>query len=140
METKNYYNATFYDISEDLNKEYSKTGYITPEMNKDLEKRINEYIYKYNYKSGDILFVGSTYQTRQEYGFYLVLDGKCISSESIFDCILNDKILVKIKQNNIKYEQLLLQVNLEYIWVHEMFMDMCQDYDYIEKFREENIY
>ena len=135
-----HYNAKFYEISNEINPEYSNSGYITQEMAKDLDNRVNKYINTQNFKSGDILFVGSTYETRQEYGFYLVLDGNGISSESILDSILTTKILDGLKKNNVKYEKLFLQVNKKNDWIQEMFQDMYQDYDYIERFREEGIY
>ena len=137
------YSAKFYDISDELNEEYSKTGYITHKMNKDLDKRLTEYINIHNFKSGDILFVGSTYESRQEYGFYLVMDGKGYSCESIFDYILTSKILDKIKEYNIKYEKLFLEIkskNKSQDYINQMFQDMFQDYDYIERFKEKHIY
>ena len=134
------YDAKFYDISVELNPDYSNTGYITREMDKDLDKRLNGYIQENNYKSGDILFVGSTYQTRQEYGFYLVIDAKGLGSESILDYILTSEILDKIKENNVKYEKLFLEIKKKDEWIQEMFQDMFQDYNYIERFLEEAIY
>lgn len=139
MATTSYY-AKFYEISNEINPEYINTGYITREMAKGLDNRVNKYINTQNFKSGDILFVGSTYETRQEYGFYLVLDGKGINSESILDSILTTKILDELKKNNVKYEKLFLQVNKKNDWIQEMFQYMFQDYDYIERFREEGIY
>lgn len=141
MNTETYY-AKFYDISEELNKDYDKSGYITREMNKDLSKRLNEYINIHGFKSGDILFVGSTDESRQEYGFYLVMNGEGHNDESIFDYILSSKILTKIKEKNIKYENLFLEIqdNLYSEFIREMFQNMFQDYDYIEKFGEEGIY
>jgi hypothetical protein len=65
--------AKFYDISLIINPDYEKTGYITKEMTIDLIERINSYIQANRFNVGDILFVGSEYETRQEYGFYMVL-------------------------------------------------------------------
>ena len=65
--------AKFYDISSIINPLYEKAGYITAEMSKGLDDRINSYIQTNHLNVGDILFVGSTYETRQEYGFYMVL-------------------------------------------------------------------
>ena len=65
--------AKFYDISSIINPGYEKAGYITKEMSIDLIGRINLHVQANRFNIGDILFVGSEYETRQEYGFYMVL-------------------------------------------------------------------
>ena len=65
--------AKFYDISSIINPGYEKAGYITKEMSIDLIGRINLHVQANQFNIGDILFVGSEYETRQEYGFYMVL-------------------------------------------------------------------
>ena len=65
--------AIFYDISSSIDSEYDKVGFV--KMNKkDFSKKIKEYIESHpEIKEGDILFIGSDYETRQDYGFGIVL-------------------------------------------------------------------
>lgn len=68
--------ARFHDISEIVNPEYAEHRYITQAMEKGLDKRIAKCIKDDDdIRDGDILFVGSSYESRQEYGFYIVHDG-----------------------------------------------------------------
>jgi hypothetical protein len=70
------YQARFFDISCIINPDYTASGYITSDMLPGMEKRIQDYVTAARLNLGDVLFVGSTYDTRQEYGFYMVLPGK----------------------------------------------------------------
>ena len=49
---------------------------------------------KDNTKPGDILFIGSTYYSRQEYGFLIVGDnvtGKCFSNDGFYGLFSDSK-------------------------------------------------
>ena len=63
--------AKFKDISNIVDRKYNVEGYVT---NGDKHsKNIEKYISKYKrIKTGDILFVGSSYLSRQYYGFIIV--------------------------------------------------------------------
>ena len=88
-------NSIFYDIAEEISPYYNDIGYISDErylddelyqpggeyyneenytriQNNDYDERIKKYITENDIKHGDILFIGSTYETRQEYGFAMV--------------------------------------------------------------------
>ena len=43
------------------------------EMNRNLDSLVKEYITEHNIPDGDIIFIGSFYESRQEYGFNIVL-------------------------------------------------------------------
>jgi hypothetical protein len=96
--------AKFHDIATALNPDYARTGFITEDMEccevhlpnrkanckacrDQLTKRIADYVENNGVQIGDILFVGSTYQTRQEYGFYLLLpdrSGRLVAQSTEF--------------------------------------------------------
>ena len=66
------YFAKFYDISNEVDPEYDNNGHLREEM--DTQKRIETIINKHpELKQGDVLFVGSSNETRQEYGFAIYL-------------------------------------------------------------------
>ena len=68
------YYAKFHDIVEDVDPEYHDNGHLTD--HKQLTNNIEKAIQKHpEIKPGDILFIGSTYETRQEYGFAMYLPG-----------------------------------------------------------------
>jgi predicted DNA-binding WGR domain protein len=71
---KKVYYAKFYNIATEIDPEYDNNGHLRAEM--DNTENINKVLDKHpEFKPGDILFVGSTYETRQEYGFALFLPG-----------------------------------------------------------------
>ena len=110
--------AKFYDISVLLNPEYERTGYITSEMAKNLAVRVNAYVLNQEFLIGDILFVGDTYETRQEYGFYMVTaKGTAVSSEAIVYLPASNKDLLGILQaENVKYNTLFQQMTDDYMF------------------------
>ena len=66
------YFAKFYDISSEVDPKYEDNGHLRTEM--DNEQHIMKIINKHpEFKQGDVLFVGSSYETRQEYGFAIYL-------------------------------------------------------------------
>ena len=68
-------NAKFFDISNIINPEYDKFGYITENMIiSDYQKRVKKYIYDNKLKFGDIIFIGSKKRNNQELGFQIVLE------------------------------------------------------------------
>jgi len=79
---KKAYEAKFYDIAEDVLPGYEDDGYVRVPGGKGrvaeawYEKRdrdIEDCISDKKMRVGDVIFVGSTYETRQEYGFGVVL-------------------------------------------------------------------
>jgi len=63
--------ATFYNVAEELTPGYWDHGCLLEAVPKD---KIRDYILAHpEMQPGDILFLGSTYQTRQEYGFIIVV-------------------------------------------------------------------
>ena len=110
--------AKFYDISVILNPEYERTGYITSEMAQNLAARVNAYVLNQEFLLGDILFVGDTYETRQEYGFYMVTaKGIAVSSEAIvYLPVSNKDLLSRLQSENVKYNTLLQQMTGDYMF------------------------
>jgi len=66
--------AKFYDISSYIDTEYEKNEFV--KLNKEeFKNNIKNYLENHSeIKSGDIIFVGNDYETRQDYGFGLVVD------------------------------------------------------------------
>ena len=115
--------AKFYDISSIINPEYERAGYITKEMSKGIDERINSYINANHLNIGDILFVGSTYETRQEYGFYMVLPSlkkpgqgseahgsEAHGSEYIIGMPVSPVIREILQKNKVNYTKLLKEM------------------------------
>jgi len=81
-------------------------GYLTQPMSEDIIERVEDYIKKHKYNIGDILFVGSTYQSRQYYGLVLVMD-EPVWFDNIWDAIFTKKNLQSLKQKGVKYRPML---------------------------------
>lgn len=63
--------AKFYDIAAILTPSYDRCGFLKEAVK---PTQVRDYLVAHPVvKPGDILFLGSTYQTRQEYGFAIVL-------------------------------------------------------------------
>lgn len=94
----------YYDISNKIDTRYEDLEYVT--MDKiEFHNKIKEYLGKHKQiKTGDILFVGSHYETRQEYGFCLVIGKDVKFGEYGPNLPLKHK---KELPDNIKYEKLL---------------------------------
>ena len=65
------YYAKFYDISKEVDPEYHEYRYLRKDEG-DIQRAIDEHS---DFNLGDILFVGSTYESRQEYGFVMYVPG-----------------------------------------------------------------
>ena len=75
--------ARFHNIAEIINPGYEH--YVTPDKEEGMDARISEYIRSNKVQDGDILFVGSTYESRQEYGFSLVYqNGRHTGGEEVY--------------------------------------------------------
>ena len=48
-------------------------------------KKVARYIRKNKLKDGDVIFEGSEYDGRQEYGFSMVVNGRAMSDDDIYD-------------------------------------------------------
>ena len=68
--------ANFIDIAEDVTPGYWNNNKIPENKGKYLDLRIFNTIIKKQIKPGDIIFVGSTYESRQTYGMYFVRSPK----------------------------------------------------------------
>jgi len=81
----------YYDISTIIDPDYKFNGFVS--MNYDeFKNKIIAYLNENKHiKCGDILFAGSTYETRQEYGFYLVLENNdFVHEEYIINTIIDN--------------------------------------------------
>ena len=80
---KKIYHAKFYDIVSEIDPEFDDNGFLRAEM--DNTENINKVLDKHpELKPGDILFKGSTYETRQEYGFGIYLPGYLGKNNNIY--------------------------------------------------------
>lgn len=136
MEKEIYY-AKFYDISTILNPDFKDHGFITPIMDVN-EEKIIKYIQENNINIGDIIFVGSTNQFRQEFGFYLIGENNQLIT---FDSpsylpLQNDEMLV---QNNIKYKELFTEMDKWYANIL-FFEDWLNKLETIKKYEELNLW
>lgn len=95
----------FYDISTIIDPDYKFNGSVSMNHDDFIDK-ITEYLNENKHiKCGDILFAGSSYETRQEYGFFLVLkNNNFIHEEYIIDAIINNS---KKLPKNISYKNLI---------------------------------
>lgn len=68
--------SKFWDIAEEVTPGYWDNNRILENQSKYLDLRISSTIVKKQIKPGDIIFVGSTYESRQTYGIYFVRSPK----------------------------------------------------------------
>ena len=108
-------NANFYDIAELMDENYKRDKYVT--LNSYLfNKRIKNYIkVNNNLNTGDILFVGSNYENKQNYGFILIdkrYDIEWEYSDLGTKLLFENKVLKEyLSSNNIKYKNLFTTLN-----------------------------
>jgi len=101
--------AKFYDIAKEITPEYSDLGFVLGEHD-EFENRIKTYLNNNKQiKFGDIIFVGTMNETRQYYGFRLVLnDGKTFYNEcGYFLPMERYNIHKELIQKGIKYDDIL---------------------------------
>jgi len=106
--------AKFHNISQYIDLEYEKNEYV--KLNeKEFKNNIKNYLeINPQIKSGDIIFVGSTYETRQEYGFGLIINDNFVLGEYGPYLPLRNKDNLP---NNITYSSLLeIMKNDEYLY------------------------
>ena len=107
--------AKFYDIANLIDKNYQNNCYVQID-NDEFQERIRNYIQNNdNLNTGDILFVGSEYETRQGYGFVIVdkrSEPKCFQAEQGIDLIFeNNNLKNYLSSNNVKYKTLFEGLN-----------------------------
>jgi len=95
--------SNFYNISKEINPTYRRLKFIDRHA-VDVEKvhQNVELFIKDNTKPGDILFIGDTYESRQEYGYLIVVDnvtGKYITDNG-FQGLFSDS-----KEEFVKYAE-----------------------------------
>lgn len=130
--------AKFHDISTYIDDQYENIGYVKMNI-KEFNNKIKNYIEQNeDIKSGDILFVGSKYESRQEYGFCLVID------KDFFQCNYGPNLPIKYKDKlpeNINYRNLLeFMKNDEYLdslWYGD---DMYAYNEILQKYIENKLY
>tara|TARA_B100000524_G_scaffold348277_1_gene252295 strand:- start:671 stop:1075 length:405 start_codon:yes stop_codon:yes gene_type:complete len=107
--------ANFYNISNKLDKNYDLNEYITIDDDELHEKVISYLSVNNNIKTGDIIFIGSTYETRQYYGFIMVDKRDGISyvtaEEAVSLPFENINLKDYLIKNKIKYGQLFNNLN-----------------------------
>ena len=77
----------FYDIANDIVDNFDEIGFIPSSLETEAENKIKEYIIKNDLQTGDVIFTGSTYESRQAYGFYMVdrsKDDLIVSNEGYY--------------------------------------------------------
>ena len=129
--------ARFYDIAEIINPGYETDWYVTDAMENGMHERIGQYIMNpnNNLHDGDILFVGSTNQTRQEYGFVMVMhnnaqldigrtinDCNCIGGEYGAEIPLERGIVDYLARNHITYEALFREMENRHNFLWQLFV------------------
>ena len=106
--------AKIYDISNLVEPHYEVLGYVR-NWNKDTNELIKSFIKDNNILPGDFLFTGSTYQSRQEYGYIIVTEPDDVNKwypypwrngdDAMF--LVNEKRIGEyIKRHNIKYKEM----------------------------------
>ena len=110
--------AKFYNITNLIDKDYHLNYYLKID-NDEFKTRLRNYIATNdNLNTGDILFVGSEYETRQGYGFVIVnkiSEPKWHDSEQGVDLVFENYDLKNyLITNNIKYKSLFESLNKYY--------------------------
>ena len=99
--------AQFYDLTY-LYPEYKVSSYIKDKDWKWYSSLIKQNIKNFN--TGDILFIGSSYESRQYYGFARVLKNEDYSTfEDGFECV------EEVFMSNINYSKAIEQLEVFYI-------------------------
>ena len=99
--TKYKMNSAFYNLTF-LNKDYDENGFIVSKDEHEYMNLVKKEILNEKYKIGDMLFIGSTYQTRQNYGFATITENGLETHD-------NAKHLMKNK--NISYHNVINTIN-----------------------------
>ena len=110
--------AKFYDIANLIDNNYQNNCYVQID-NDEFQERIRNYIQNNDsLNTGDILFVGSENETRQEYGFIIIdkrEELKWFHSEQGIDLIFeNNDLKNYLSSNNVKYRTLFEGLNNYY--------------------------
>jgi len=112
--------SVFHDIAEVIDPDYEMNGHLNSEKYEEIKKKRKEIIIndpKINF--GDLLFIGSTYETRQEYGFVVVKnkeEGQLFGGEDGSSIPLDNKEL-----KDIKYKKAILKMKKDYPEIYEIF-------------------
>jgi len=102
--------AKFYNIANLIDKDYENNDYLSindSEVDNTLSNYLNEHD---EVNTGDILFIGSTYETRQYYGFIMVDKRNGIrwinSEQGIYLPFEESEFKDYLSKNQIKYKEL----------------------------------
>tara|TARA_B100001287_G_C22657434_1_gene518540 strand:- start:1412 stop:1816 length:405 start_codon:yes stop_codon:yes gene_type:complete len=102
--------AKFYNIANLIDKNYNNNNYLSID-DSDVDNNLSNYLIEHKeINTGDILFIGSTYETRQCYGFVIVdkRNGiRWINSEQGIDLPFEESEFKNyLSKNKIKYKEL----------------------------------
>ena len=102
--------AKFYNIANLIDKKYNNNNYLSID-DSDVDNNLSNYLIEHKeINTGDILFIGSTYETRQCYGFVIVdkRNGiRWINSEQGIDLPFEESEFKNyLSKNKIKYKEL----------------------------------
>ena len=123
--------AKLYDLTHLYPPGYD--GYICDDEEKNYHSIVRAHIIENKYNDGDIIFLGSTYETRQEYGFYYVTKSSTdfAHGEYVYDCI-------SYHDHKIYYNDLLVHLKtflIEY-FDDELGAQSLDDPEYIKELKE----
>ena len=128
--------ANFIDISNIINPEYYKYGYITKNMIfTNYKQRVKNYIFENNLKFGDIIFIGSEKQNKQEQGFQIVLENgfSSYSEEPYYLPLEIKNVKFKLKNKRIKYKNMFDKINKNN-FIKSLFYSDKNRYDIINEY------
>ena len=139
LESPVKYSPKIYDVASDITPSYNKNGYVKMKDKSQFHKKIQAFVNKNKdkYAPGDILFVGSTYETRQYLGFVIVLNKHKVSDPNKESLGADLPIFYKKDlPENLNYEALLK--SLEDNEDNDLFIDFYgNDTDMIKNTRPE---
>ena len=117
----------FYNIAGYVVDGYAQLGYIPSSLSDKADVRTRDYIIKYNLQSGDVIFTGSTYEGRQEYGFYMVDRSKSdllISNEGYYGAEDENDV----KEFTMEYAGIAGVPDLDFTGVVQGVTDLLEDF------------
>jgi len=146
LPTKNIRNATFHYIADIINPTYEDLGYIDHDIDEnEINTKIYQFIDENKLQFGDILFTGSTYETRQYYGFVMVNEDKTFL-EGENGCYLPfDRGIYKKLSGIVKYKKLFEDMvkneKANYIFFDYDYKDKDLNWDEaVDAFKKENMW
>jgi len=110
----------FHNLAEKIDPNYEINGYLNQDTYDKSLKNLREMIQKDpEIEYGDILFIGSSYETRQEYGFAIVQnkkEGRSIGGEDGMSIVLDHNGF-----ESLKYKEAISEMKENHQEIYEMF-------------------